>query len=156
MYVYCREMYIYCVCNTHILYRSIYYMGWECQSPTPRKCPVLNGNFVIDLCSILQDYNTDIKWDLPVRSCSVMWICQFGQIWWMCAGFTSSCYGSESHCIVWQIQSQMNFVALCQSSHWNTVQHENVYYSSWRRRQTTVNVIRHVGRWLLRYIFFPI
>jgi len=79
MYVYCMEVYIYCIYSAYLLYRSMcplvvwsYTVGWACQYPQPQKYTVLSESFVFslgdfDLHVFFQERNSSVNWGLPVR-----------------------------------------------------------------------------------------
>jgi hypothetical protein len=76
MYAYCTERYIHCIYSTYILYRSVCPLVVQSCTVqdenvdplTPRKCTILNGNFVLNLHGIFQEHNPGIKPELPVTS----------------------------------------------------------------------------------------
>jgi hypothetical protein len=49
-----------------------HYTGCGCQSLTPRKYAVLNGNIVLNLCDIFQEHNPELKRDLLVISSKII------------------------------------------------------------------------------------
>jgi len=73
-YIYCTEVYIYCIYSTRIRYSSVYppvvqscTMQDEVFNPVSPGNTVLNGNFVFDLRKIFQEGNPGIKRDLPIQ-----------------------------------------------------------------------------------------
>jgi hypothetical protein len=43
----------------------IHYRARGCQSPNLQAMHCLEGNFVFDLHNIIQEHNSDVKWDFP-------------------------------------------------------------------------------------------